>query len=156
MKKKFRQLQSGAVSIPLVMGLGIMLFLIATSIASVEIARIYLVQATQDGGQAYMYAEGGVRDALLQLARDNTFGTTTIQYTIPMATNGCATLRACVQVVVTPQGVGSTTRRIIGALGYYRSARRGLEATINFDEMGWGKLQVGETRETLSPIGFSQ
>lgn len=147
--------KKGAASIPLVLGIGILVFLIAISVTSVETARIYLTQANTDGAQAMQYAEIGERDALMQLARNRNFGTTTpAVYVIDMATSGCATLRACVQVAVSSGEGTITSPKIVSALGYYRNARKGLQATVVFDNTGWGALSVMSLSETLNPIGL--
>lgn len=148
------QSTKGAASIPLVMGVGILLFLIVISIASVETARIYLVQANLDGTQAFEYTEAGVRDALENITRDNTFGSTTITYKIEMATSGCVTYKSCIKVAVSPTISTSTTGRIIGSIGYYKSAVRGLETTILFDPDDFGRISIESTKETLSPFGL--
>jgi hypothetical protein len=145
----------GAASIPLVLGIGILVFLIAISVTSVETARIYLTQANTDGAQAMQYAELGVRDALLQLARDRNLGTSTpLLYTIEMATSGCATMRACTQVAINGGGAIASSPKVVSALGYYRNARKGLEAQIIYDGSGWGALQVVGLNETLTPLGL--
>lgn len=144
----------GAVSIPLVMGIGILLFLIVISLTSVETARIYLVQASVDGTQAFEYAKSGVRDALENMARNNTFGITTVKYQIDMAEKGCERENNCVKVAVLPPLSTSTKGRIIGAMGYYKSAIRGLEAEVEYDENNFGQIKLIKTKETLSPLGI--
>ncbi len=147
--------QRGAASLPLVLGIGILVFLIAISVTSVETARIYLTQANTDGAQAMQYAQIGVRDALLGLARDRNLGTST-SYLLetPMAQDGCNTLRACVRVAI-GSGSGQTADpKIVSAIGYYRNARRGLQVSVFFDSLGWGTLRVGDLRETLVPLGL--
>lgn len=147
--------EKGAASIPLVLGIGILVFLIAISVTSVETARIYLTQANTDGAQALQYAEGGIRDALEQLARDRDLGTTTpVVFNIDMATSGCVTLRACTQVAINNSASATSTARIISALGYYRNARKGLQASVLFDPSGWGALSVSTLTETLNPVGL--
>lgn len=150
-----RKINKGAVSILLVMGLSILILLIVISITSVETARLYLVQANVDSSQAHEYAEGGVRDALMQLSRNNTFGTSTRDYQIEMIEGGCVSLTGCAKVSVSPTILASSsTGRIIGSLGYYKSARRGIEAIVSFDEFDLGELKIIETKETLSPFGL--
>jgi Tfp pilus assembly protein PilX len=145
----------GAASIPLVLGIGILVFLIAMSVTSVETARIYLTQANTDGAQALQYAESGVRDALLQLARNRDVGTSTpISFEIEMATSGCSTLRACARVAVNNGEGTESSPRIVSALGYYRNARKGLEAKVVFDVSGWGALRVLSLSETINPLGL--
>lgn len=145
----------GAVSIILVMGLGILILLIVISVTSVETARLYLAQANVDGAQAYEYAQSGVRDALSLISRNNNFGTTTINYKIDMLDNGCSAMKACSLVVVSPLSTSSiATGRIIGSVGYYKSAIRGLETIIIFDPDDLGKIIISENKETLTPFGF--
>jgi hypothetical protein len=145
----------GAASIPLVLGIGILVFLIAISVTSVETARIYLTQANVDGAQAMQYAEIGERDALMQLARNRNFGTTTPAiYAIEMATSGCVTLRACAQVAVSNGAGTATSPKIVSVLGYYRNARKGLQAAVVFDDSGWGALRIVSFSETLEPVGL--
>ncbi|HXK37668.1 MAG TPA: hypothetical protein VJ579_01215 [Candidatus Paceibacterota bacterium] len=145
----------GAASIPLVLGIGILVFLIAISVTSVETARIYLTQANADGAQAMQYAQTGLRDALQQLARNRDVGTSTaIVFNIEMATSGCATLRACARVAVS-NGIGTVeSPKIISALGYHRNARKGLQAEVVLDTSGWGTLRVTTLGETLNPLGL--
>ncbi len=156
MKNNYVSNNRGSVSILLVMGLGILILLIVISVTSVETARLYLVQANVDGAQAYEYAESGVRDALMQISRNNNIGTTSIRYKIDMSLNGCATFRSCADVAISPlsTSTASSTGRIIGAIGYYKSARRGVESTFLFDPEGFGKIIISESKETLSPVGF--
>lgn len=149
------QRQRGAASIPLVLGIGVLVFLIAISVTSVETSRVYLTQANTDGAQAMQYAEIGIRDALMQLARNRNFGTSSpVIYAIEMATSGCVTLRACAHVAV-DTGAGTVLLpKIVSALGYYRNARKGLEARVVFDTSGWGALGLVGLNETLNPIGL--
>lgn len=148
-------IEKGAASIPLVLGIGILVFLIAISVTSIETTRIYLTQANIDGAQAMQYAQSGLRDALMQLARNRNVGTSTaLVLNTDMATSGCQTLRACTQVSISSGDGTDASPKIIGALGYYRNARKGLEAEVVFDDSGWGALRVRSLRETLSPLGL--
>lgn len=156
MKSKNISKKRGAVSIILVMGLGILILLIVISVTSVETARLYLAQANVDGAQAYEYAQSGVRDALSLISRDNNLGTTTIKYKIDMADNGCNTMKACSMIVISPLQVSSypVTGRIIGSIGYYKSAIKGLETKIFFDQDDLGEIIISENKETLTPFGI--
>lgn len=153
---KHRHLQRGAASLPLVIGLGILVFLVAISVASVETTRIYLQQANTDGGQALEYARLGTRDALEQLARDRDLGsgTSTIVYAIPMATSGCVMMNACIRIAIDAGSGSSTAPKTIAALGYYRNARRGLQAQIVYDPSRWGAINITSVSETLNPQGL--
>lgn len=144
----------GAVSIPLVMGIGIILFLIVISITSVEVARIYVAQADVDGSGASEYAKSGVRDALQHIARDNTFGTTTVKYQIDMKDAGCEKIKYCVKVAVSPLQNSSSTGRVIGVIGYYKSAIKGIEAEVIYDSDSLGEIKINNTKETLKPFGL--
>ncbi len=152
--KKFPIKNTGAVSIPLVMGIGILLFLIVISITSIETARIYLSQVNIDSTQASEYAKAGVRDALEMLSRDNSFGTSTIKYNIDMKESGCLTKKYCATVSVSPNNSSTTVGRIIGVIAYYKTARRGLEVVVNYDNSGYGELNLISTEETLTPFGL--
>jgi Tfp pilus assembly protein PilX len=153
MKKHNKIKNRGAASILLVMGLGILILLIVISVTSVETARLYLSQANVDGAQAYEHAQAGARDALMQISRNNNIGTTSIRYQVEMAEEGCGKLNACADVAISPLST-STTGRIVGSIGYYKSARRGIEVIISFDLEDFGKIIINSSRETLTPIGF--
>lgn len=153
MKKNYLK-NKGVVSIPLVMGVGILLFLIVISITSVETARLYLVQAGVDGSQALEYAKVGARDALEHIARDSTFGASSTAYEINMISSGCVSLKGCAKVVVTDNSTATTSGRIVGSIGYYKSARKGIEVEVLYDADSLGQITLVKTKETLTPKGF--
>lgn len=135
--------QIGAASIPFVLGIGVLVLLIAISITSVELVRTYLAQAREGGTQAREYAEAGLRDGLIKIARDATLSIPDpTYYQIEMVTSGCTLMNACIRVSVSSSTASTSDPKIIRSIGYFRSARIGLLARVLYDTRARGNISV--------------
>jgi hypothetical protein len=135
--------ERGAASIPFVLGMGVLVLLIAISITSVELMRVYLAQANIHGIQAREYAEVGLRDALMKIARDSTYSIPDPNfYPINLSSDGCTSLTACARVSVSSSTATTSDPKIIKSIGYYKAARIGLIAEILYDPASRGKINV--------------
>lgn len=135
--------EHGAASIPFVLGISALVFVIAISITSIELSRAYLTQAIVSGMQAREFAEVGLRDALFKIARDATFAVPSPSfYTIEMATSGCVTLTACVRVSVGSSTATTSEPKVITSIGYFKAGRIGLSADVVYDVKGRGGISV--------------
>lgn len=133
----------GAASIPFILGIGVLVLLIAISITSVELVRAYLAQAREGGTQAREYADAGLRDGLMKIARDATFSIPDPgYYQIEMATSGCALMNACIRVSVSSSTASSSDPKIVKSVGYFRAARIGLSAQVLYDPKLRGNINV--------------
>lgn len=112
----------GVATLPTVMVIGIMALAVAVGVTAVALTESFISQGSNQSSKALFFAEAGARDALLRVARDKTFATSS--YTIDFTTNGtgCSGLRngcATIAVGLSPRiatstgAMGATTRTVV-------------------------------------------
>ena len=66
----------GVATLPTVMVIGIIALAVAVGVTAVALTESFISQAGIQSNKALFYAEAGARDALIRVARDKTFATT--------------------------------------------------------------------------------
>lgn len=122
----------GVALLPLVFVFAGLVVTVALAFSAISIAQSIAVESEFSGARALHYAEAGLSDALLRLARDRDYRCSTIDcYAIPFSPDGCTEDIACVYVTI-EDGIATTTPRIT-ARGVANTNTRILERNAQFD-----------------------
>lgn len=122
----------GVATLPTVMVIGIIALAVAVGVTAVALTESFISQGGIQSNKALFYAEAGARDALIRVARDKTFATTS--YTIDFTTNasGCSGLwNGCATIAV-----GSGSPKIATSTGTSGVSTRTLVVSISQDPDG--------------------
>ena len=120
----------GVATLPTVMVLGVVMLIVAISIATVSLTESFISQGSAQSSRALFYAEAGARDALVKIARNKNYEcTSTDCYSIPFVTNGCsASLDGCAKV-----SVSSGYPKIITSKGQMQASTRTINVSVGLD-----------------------
>lgn len=125
--------QKGVAILPTVMILGIMSLLVTVSVTTLSFTELFVSQGSGQSARAHFYAESGVRDALIKIARDKTYSCPTVDcYEVDFSANGCSTLSDCAKITVD----GTDTAKVVTSKGIMKSSIRTLEANVVLDSDG--------------------
>ncbi len=127
--------------------MGIVALAIAVGITAVALTESYISQGSGQSSRALFYAESGVRDALVKIARNKNYTCiATDCYAIDFSINGCnlgaQVLRRndCAMVSVSA-GTGTTASpKIITAKGIMKLSTRTLQVSVILDVGGNGEI----------------
>lgn len=100
-KSHVKSYSGGVATLPTVMVIGIIALAVAVGVTAVALTESFISQGGIQSNKALFYAEAGARDALIRVARDKTFATSS--YTIDFTTNasGCSGLwNGCATIAV--------------------------------------------------------
>ncbi len=159
MKKFFikKNTQRGIATMPIVLALGILIVVVALSVTALSSAETFTTHGAYQSEKALLYAETGVRDALVRMARNKNYScTTTDCYSIDIEPNGCATLRACAKVSVSSgsgQGVGTVNGG--GLVGYWALDEGNGISTADFSGQGNAATLVNMAMPPSSTSGWT-
>ncbi len=124
----------GVATLPTVMVLGVMALAVAVGITAVALTESFISQGSAQSSRALFYAEAGVRDALVKIARNKNYSCVASDcYTIDFSTNGCSTGNDCTKVSVS--GAAGTTEapKIITSKGIMKASTRTLQVSVVLD-----------------------
>ncbi|MCK9344617.1 MAG: hypothetical protein M0P64_00645 [Candidatus Pacebacteria bacterium] len=123
----------GVATLPTVMVLGVLMLIVAVSVTTLSFTELFISQGSAQSSRAHFYAESGARDALIKIARNNTYlCATTDCYQIDFSTQGCTLLNDCAKVQVT----GNDTLKTITSKGIMKSSTRTLQVVVTLDADG--------------------
>jgi hypothetical protein len=112
------------------MVLGVLSLAVAVGLTAVALNESFVSQGSGQSSRALFYAESGARDALIRIARNKSFATTSypIYFTTDMSTcttgnNGCA-------LIAVSTGNGTTTPKVATSTGYMKSSVRTLTVNV--------------------------
>ena len=127
----------GVTTLPAVILLGVISLVVAVSITTLAFTESFISQGSSQSSKALLYAETGVRDALIKIARNKNFTCGAVDcYVIDFSTNGCALGENCAKVSVSG-GTGTVgSPKIITSRGIMRSSTRTLQASVILDGGG--------------------
>lgn len=124
----------GIAMLPTVMILGVMSLAVTLGITAVSLTESFISQGSTQSSRALFYAEAGVRDALVKIARKKNYSCTSQDcYSIDFSTNGCTLGNDCARVSVS-SGAGTTLDpKIIVSKGVMKSSTRTLQVSVILD-----------------------
>ncbi len=124
----------GIAALPTVVVIGLIALAVVVSITSIAFNELLISQGSAQSGAALFYAESGVRDALLRVARDKNYVCdTTDCYSIDFIASGCANETDCAKVSVSA-GIGTTADpKVITSKGIMKASTRRLQANVVLD-----------------------
>src|ERR1035437_9233490 len=133
MKKIFKK-NKGIAALPTVIILGMVALAIVVSITTVTFNELLISQGQAESSNALFYAEGGVRDALIRIARNKNYTcSVTDCYSIDFISNGCANGNGCSKISVS-SGVGTTADpKIITSKGIMQVSTRVMQVSVILD-----------------------
>jgi len=127
----------GVALLPLVFVFAGLVVTVALAFSAISIAQGIAVESEFGASRALHYAEAGLSDALMRLARDRDYRCDTADcYTLPFAENGCVQNIACAYVTI-EDGATENTLRIV-ARGIANTNVRILERIATFDAENTG------------------
>lgn len=125
--------KKGFATLPTVMVLGVMSLAVAVGITAVALTESFISQGGIQSNKALFYAESGARDALIRIARNKGFSTTT--YSIDFTTNGtgCSgTIGGCATIAVS----ATTNPKFATSTGQMGASIRTIVASSTIDTDG--------------------
>lgn len=123
----------GVATLPTVMVLGVLALVVAVSVTTLSFTELFTSQGSSQSARAHFYAEAGARDALIKIARNNTYICGTADcYTIDFSANGCATGNDCAKVSV----AGTDTLKTVTSKGIMKASTRTLQVVVTLDVDG--------------------
>lgn len=124
----------GIAALPTVMVIGMIALAVVVSITSMTFNELVISQGQSQSANAFFYAEGGARDALIRIARNKNYTcATTDCYSINFASNGCTNNNGCSKISVS-SGIGTTADpKIITSKGKMQSSNRTIQVSVLLD-----------------------
>jgi Tfp pilus assembly protein PilV len=119
----------GVATLPTVMVMGVMALAVAVGITASALSES---QGSGQSSRALFYAESGARDALVRIARNKNFSTTT--YPIYFGTNVTSCVSGdsdCANISVS-SGNGTTTAKIATSTGIMKASQRTIVVNVWF------------------------
>jgi len=140
---KYSKIQKGFATLPTVMALMILIFLVSGGIAVWSLSEVFSTQSQTNSRLALVYAEEGARDALTRIARKYNYTCVNPDpcYSIPMVANGCSTTYdGCAQVTVidesTPDKCAADHPKKITSKGRVKSNIRQIQVCVKISSEG--------------------
>jgi hypothetical protein len=130
---KINTKKPGIASIPVIMGLTILMIAVGLFIASISLSDSLSTTNLGTSNQALNFAQAGAKDALQKIARNKDYYTTTTS-TIETISGGCATTTylGCASVTVS----ASSSPKVIISEGRIGDIRRSIQVNLNVDDDG--------------------
>lgn len=128
--------KSGVASIPLVMGLLILIISVGLFISSISLSDSLSSSNQEKSNLALSYAQLGVREALVRITRFPCYDCSN-NFQIEMVANGCMPgLPGCVTVEYTPATVPTSSEVIITSQGDINDVIKRVQVNVNLDAYG--------------------
>lgn len=138
----------GVATLPTVMVMGVMALAVAVGLTSVALNESFISQGSGQSSRALFYAEAGARDALIRIARNKNFATSsyatyfsTDLTTCAAGNNGCA----LVSVATT-----TTTTSVATSTGYMKSSQRTIVVNVTLSSDDYGTIATTTWREATN------
>lgn len=145
---KYINNNKGVAALPLVLVFGTLIVVLGLSLSTMSVSTAISIESEHNSAKALHFAEAGIHDAQLRLARDYNFTCTDEDcYTIPFLEDGCVNENACVWVTVSAGAGTVSDPRTITARGRSGINIRTLQSEITFDPETLGKLATTTWKE---------
>lgn len=126
------QRKQGVATLPTVILISIMALVIAVGLTTLSFTELMVSQGSSQSSRALFYAEAGARDALIRIARDKNFATSSYSIDFTTGGTGCSpSWGGCATV-----SVSSTTPKIATSTGAMGASTRTIQVSITVDSNG--------------------
>ena len=128
----------GVATLPTVMVMGVMALAVAVGITAVALNESFISQGSGQSARALFYAEAGARDALLKIARNKNYATSSYPIYFSADLTACTTgNNGCALVSV---ATTTTTTSIATSTGYMKAAQRTVVVGITLAPDDYGAI----------------
>jgi Tfp pilus assembly protein PilX len=142
---------SGFATIPTILTVSVLILVVAFGIAASTFTETVSSAAEKKSAAALRYAEAGVEDALMLIARDKNYVCATVDcYSSDMVLSGCANGAGCARVSVSAGAGSKADPKIVTSAGVADNMTRKLEASVIFDAAGLGEIGTTTWREIVN------
>ena len=131
--------EQGLASLPTILALAVLILAIVVGVTAWSLSESFLSQGQQQSGQAYIYTEAGVKDALMRIARNPAYTcSATDCYSINMmdAEDGCSTNNGCAWVSVSAADGSVGNPKIITSKGRVKNNIRRIQVDVSISTDG--------------------
>lgn len=140
--------QKGVATLPTIFSFIILIVALAVGITTLSLSEIFISLGSYHSSRALIYAEAGVRDALVRIVRNKNYTCASADcYSIDFVPNGCAANEGCAKISVS-SGVGSNGNpKVIISKGQVKNNIRKIQLDVVFDDSLNGKIATTTWKE---------
>lgn len=138
----------GVATLPTIIMITMIILAIGIGITSLSLTEVFISAGQNQSSIALSYAETGIRDALIKIARNKNYNCVAADcYSIPFTTNGCIDNNACAKVSVST-GIGTELDpKIIISKGQAKNNTKRIQVNIIFDPSSNGEIATTTWQE---------
>ena len=126
--------ESGVATLPTVFTLMILILAVVVGMTAWSMSEMFSSESQNQSSKALFYAEAGAKDALMRIARNKNYSTST--YQLSFVSSGCATDEGCATITVS----SAMSPKVITSDGQVNNNIRKIKVDVYFDGDSNGEI----------------
>ena len=138
----------GVASLPIIMGLTLLILAVGVSITALGFTESFIVAGQKQSSEALFYAEAGARDALMKIIRNKNYSELS-GYQIAFVSDGCTSNDGCAIITVSSGDGSALDPKIINSEGRGKNNIRKIRVEVIFDDSLNGEIKNANWQEVI-------